>query len=269
MDVASIALDGAAFRALPAAHQRAVREAKAYAEKSFGGMTPAPRVLVTSSAGNGGEPVTVIVPPGAQAPLRVHTHYHGDRAGSVSGENAAADAVAARVKSGDRTVYVLPEARSVGTPTGWGNVRDLDRTAQDALAAAGLGRADVGDRTVSAHSAGGRALVQGTADGQTITADQLIIQDALYEGPSATHSKLKAQLPAALIGVGRVIIVPSADTSTSGPRARELAAVLRGSWNDVVIAPTARSHGAAAAVLDAPARAPVQGGSDEDRFERR
>lgn len=260
VDVAEIDTRSAEFRALPEAHRTAVREAQAYAAR-FRGMDPPPRILVTSSPGNGEAPVTVIVPPGARDPLRVHTHYHGDRAGSVRGENAAADTIAGKIKGGDKTVYVLPEARSPHGQTDWSNVSDLDRTTTDALAAAGLGRADVDHRTVSGHSAGGRAIAAGLAKGKGLTADVLILQDALYDG---ARQDLARDLPRA-VGVGRVVVVPSADNPTSVPRGEELKRELAKSWTDVDLAPRAKDHAAAAAVLVPPPRRPA---IHVDTFER-
>lgn len=261
VDVAAIDPKSAEFRALPAAHQTAVREAQAYAAAQFRGMDPAPRILVTSSAGNGSAPVTVIVPPGARDPLRVHTHYHGDRAGSVRGENAAADTIAAKIKGGDKTVYVLPEARSPHGQTDWSNVSDIDRTTADALTAAGLGRASVDHRTVTAHSAGGRAIAAGVAKGKDLTADVLILQDALYDG---ARQDLARDLPRA-VGVGRVVVVPSADNPSSVPRGEELKRQLAKSWTEVDLTPPAANHPAAAAVLQAPPRRPA---IRVDTFER-
>ena len=61
IDVAAIDVKGAELKKLPAAYQRAVTDAKAYAAKSFKDMAPPPKVLVTPSSAktNGGQPVTL------------------------------------------------------------------------------------------------------------------------------------------------------------------------------------------------------------------
>jgi hypothetical protein len=179
----------------------------------------------------------------------------------VRGENAAADTIAAKIKGGDKTVYVLPEARSPHGQTDWSNVSDIDRTTADALTAAGLGRATVDHRTVTAHSAGGRAIAAGVAKGKDLTADVLILQDALYDG---ARQDLARDLPRA-VGVGRVVVVPSADNPSSVPRGEELKRQLAKSWTEVDLTPPAANHPAAAAVLQAPPRRPA---IRVDTFER-
>ena len=141
IDVAAIDVKGAELKKLPAAYQRAVTDAKAYAAKSFKDMAPPPKVLVTPSSAktNGGQPVTLVIPPGAKEPLHVQTHYHGDYARSTSGINGATDQIAKNVKAGDTTVYVLPEAKSAGGQgTDWGNTGNIGATTDEALKHAGL-----------------------------------------------------------------------------------------------------------------------------------
>ncbi len=261
VDVATITT--AQARALPPAYQTAVREAQAYATKHFAGMAPAPRVLVTPAKSNGDAPVTVIVPPGAKAPLTVQTHYHGDRAGAVSGENAAADQIAAKVKKGGSTVYVLPEAQKTGTPTNWRNVGDINATTTEALAAAGLGSAQVGRTVVSAHSAGGRAIARDLDAGHKLKADELVLQDALYEGKAEpAYSPILAKLPGS--AVKSVTLVHSDDEGMQ-PRGEKLAGKLREKGIDVTFLGV-KHHPQAAGVLEAPPTVPLH---HEDRFERR
>ena len=194
IDVSTVDLKSAEFKALPAAYQRAVKDAKAYADQNFKTMAPAPQVLVTPSSSdtNGGQPVTLIVPPGAKAPLTVQTHYHGDSAHSLSGTNQAADRIAKNVKAGDQTVYVLPEANKAGgAGTDWSNATNIGKTTDEALKHAGLPTDDA-HRIISAHSAGGRALLGAVNRGEQLQANHLVIQDALYD-PTATN--LTKKLP--------------------------------------------------------------------------
>lgn len=216
VDVATVDVTSAQFRRLPPAWQQAVRDAKTFSSTHFAGMSPPPKVLVTAAPSNGQAPVSVIVPPGAKAPFQVQTHYHGDHARSLAA-NPAATAVAAQVKRGDATVYVLPEAAKSGAPTDWSNVRRIDDTTSEALAGAGLS-GDVGQRTLSAHSAGGRALVNALKNGEALRADHLVIQDALFEGNTGRGAAtyLKQHLPQATAGVGRITLVPSTGPGAAG-----------------------------------------------------
>ena len=268
IDASKIDVTSADFKALPASYQKAVKEAKAFAEKNFGGMAPAPKVLVTPSASNGNAPVTVIVPAGAKAPLSVDTHYHGDRASAVAGENAAADEIGKRVKAGDTTVFVLPEAKSTSGRTNWDNVGDINKTTAEALKSAGLGDQKVGHTTISAHSAGGRALANGVKDGKKLQADELVLQDALFEGNNGpgAYSALRKTLPNATAGVKTITIVPSKETTTSGERSATLAEDLKAKGRSVTIAPATKTHAAAAAVLDTSGPVPVS--LHTDHFER-
>jgi hypothetical protein len=256
VDVAKIDLKGAEFKALPPEFQKAVREAKTYSDKHFKTMAPPPQVLVTPAVANGNAPVTVIVPPGAKEPLTVQTHYHGDRATSVAGENAAADEIGKRVKAGDSTVYVLPEAkRPAAAGTDWNNATDIGKTTAEALKHAGLEGKAVGTTTISVHSAGGRALANAVKNGEKLTADELVLQDALFErenGPGA-YTALKGSLPQATAGVKAITIVPANDNPQPdgrSTRSKVLAQGLRDAGRTVSIAPAAPTHGAAAGVLN-------------------
>lgn len=216
VDVSTIDLNGAAFRKLPPAWQTAVRDAKTFAAANFRGMSPAPRVLVTGAPSNGAAPVSVIVPPNAKAPFQVQTHYHGDNARSLA-SNPAAAAIATAVTKGAATVFVLPEAGKSGAPTDWTNVRAIGATTTEALAGAGL-TGDVAGRTLSVHSAGGRALKRALENGERLQADHLVLQDALFEGNSGrgVATFLKQRLPQASADVGRITLVPSTGAGAAG-----------------------------------------------------
>lgn len=260
IDVSTIDLKGAEFRQLPAAYQRAVTDAKAYAEHNFKGMTPAPKVLVTPSSAktNGGQPVTVIVPPNAKAPLSVQTHYHGDWARSASGINGATDQIAKNVKAGDSTVYVLPEAKSAGGKgTDWSNTGSIGGTTDEALKHAGLS-ADDAHRTISVHSAGGRALLKAVENGEQLKADQLVIQDALYD---PTGTALRSKLPGATGGVARITIQPTEETPHDDRTAALKAALQQGGRN-VEVAPKVKLHAQAANQLHPAAQPKVPGRGD-------
>lgn len=216
VDASSIDVNGAEFKKLPPAWQQAVRDARAFSATNFGGMAPAPKVLVTAAASNGQAPVSVIVPPNAAPPFKVQTHYHGDGARSLSA-NPAADALAKQVKRGDTTVFVLPEAAKPGAPTDWTNVRRIGDTTSEALTGAGI-TGDVGQQTLSVHSAGGRALMYALKNGEQLKADHLVIQDALFESNSGRGAAtyLKQHLPQATSGVGRITLVPSTGSGAAG-----------------------------------------------------
>lgn len=272
VDVSQVAPGSTAFQQLSPAQQQAVRDARAFAQAQFAGLAPPPSVLVTTSPGNGGQPVTVIVPPGATPPLEVHTHYHGDRSRSLA-TNPAADALAKTIRAGGNTVFVLPEARSTAGRTDWTNVSNTAQTTADALAQAGLGGADVARRSLSVHSAGGRALVQALKAGEQLSLDQLVIQDALFEGetgPGATTA-LKQLLPGASAGVGDIVIVPSIGNRNMPDRAEPsrsrtavLEETLRRAGRAVQVLPSASTHDAAATVLRP--SGPVRVSATVDRF---
>jgi hypothetical protein len=260
IDVSTIDVKSAEFRQLPAAYQRAVTDAKAYAEKSFKGMAPAPKVLVTPSSAraHGGQPVTMVIPPGAKEPLKVQTHYHGDWARSTSGINGATDQIAKNVKAGDTTVYVLPEAKSAGGKgTDWSNAGNIGATTDEALKHAGLS-GDQAHRTISVHSAGGRALLKAVENGEQLKADQLVIQDALYD-PTGTN--LRSKLPPASAGVARITIQPTVETPHDD-RTEALRKALKAGGRNVEVAPKVQFHAQAANQLHPPAQAAVPGRSD-------
>jgi hypothetical protein len=80
------------------------------------GLKPPAKIFVTTSDGNGGQPVMVVRGPQFKTdqPAHVHTHYHGDNAtvadplGSKDGHNARIRAVV--MKEDTLAVFVLPEA---------------------------------------------------------------------------------------------------------------------------------------------------------------
>jgi hypothetical protein len=156
-------------------------------------------IVVTTSAGNGGEPVLVVKGPGfdASQPARVHTHYHGDNAtvadglGSKAGTGARIRAVIAR---DPQTVFVLPESRvreGVQLPDSaahnghykakWDNATSQVRTTDDALEAAGITR--VSKDVVSFHSRGGEAIqniMSADPTGGGLRAQRIELHDCLY-----------------------------------------------------------------------------------------
>lgn len=191
----------------------------------------------------------------------MHTHYYGDRAGPVSGENVAAETIAKKIKAGDDTVYVIPQDKALGDATNWSNVADINETTAEALRHAGLSGEKIGRTVVSGHSAGGRAIVSGIKDGQTLKADELVLQDALYEGikgPGA-HTALKKHLPATAKDIGTVTIVGSQEESTAPARSKELADLLKKAGRNVTILPRTPTHAGAGGVLEAPKQPPQQG----------
>ncbi len=158
------------------------------AQSAFGDLAArGGRVLVTTSAGNGGKPVAVVLPAGfdPSRPARVQTHYHGDRTSSAEPDGYTTQAILELGRADPQQVFVLPEARAkVGaSPTDWTNVQSQARTTDDALAAAGVTR--VSERTVSAHSSGGRALARALGSEGGLSADRVVLLDCLYE-PAAT-----------------------------------------------------------------------------------
>jgi hypothetical protein len=157
------------------------------------------RVVVSTSAANGGKPVVTLVAPGfdPSQPARVHTHYHGfnatvaDPLGHGSGTTARIEEIEA---ADPQTVFVLPEcANAPAIPsrldgklnyaTSWSNVSDVGATTDDALAAAGVDPATISERVVSAHSGGGAALASAIdkhPDGSGLRCDRLELLDCLY-----------------------------------------------------------------------------------------
>lgn len=156
------------------------------------------QIEVTTSPGNGGQPVMLIMGPGfdRSKEARVHTHYHGDNAtvadplGSKAGTNARIRDVIAQ---DPQTVFVLPESGRAGTQVDspehdnsysvhWEEtVVSQSRTTQDVLTAAGI--TQVGKQVVSFHSGGGKVvqrLMELDASGAGLKADRLELHDCFY-----------------------------------------------------------------------------------------
>ena len=136
--------------------------------------------LMLRSPGNGDQPVYVVTSErfDPALPVKVQTHYHGDGARALSGEHMPR--IEELLALDAQRVFVLPEAAgNIGdVNTNWSNALDETRTTKDALAV--LGVTQVESHTVSAHSAGGRALALALSRG-TVRAGKLVLLDCLYE----------------------------------------------------------------------------------------
>jgi hypothetical protein len=169
-------------------------------------MQPPAVIKAVMSAGNGGQPVLVLVNPyfDHSKPARhVHTHYHGDNATVADRQGSKAGTFARLIDQFNRepqSVWVLPE--SVARPNkkdewpqqpdsakhdtsykaSWDNVVSQTQTTRDALNAVGV--SDQGAKhVVSAHSRGGSALDRVMAHDPTgagLKADRLELHDSLY-----------------------------------------------------------------------------------------
>ncbi|HTT11289.1 MAG TPA: hypothetical protein VMG60_10405 [Burkholderiaceae bacterium] len=171
------------------------------AQGSYGDLlakNPKVKIVVTTSAGNGGNPVLVIRGPEAGKDAHVHTHYHGDNAtvadplGSKAGQNARIRAVI--LGEDKHAVFVLPECSNSKPepdsphndshyPADWSQVKDEVKTTQDALAAVNVAEKDVKETTVSFHSGGGMALVnlmRADPSGKLLKADRIDLYDCVY-----------------------------------------------------------------------------------------
>ncbi|MFT3843017.1 MAG: hypothetical protein QM723_38870 [Myxococcaceae bacterium] len=261
IDVSKIEVDSPEFKNLPPAYQKAVSDAKTYAAR-FKDMSPPPKIMVTASSDktNGGQPVTVVVPPGAKPPMTVQTHYHGDRAHSLSGTNGAAEQIADNIRKGDTTVYVLPEAQKpADSGTDWTNCKDIGGTTREALKNAGV-PADGATFDISVHSGGGRALANAINNGEKIQARELTLQDATYENAWST---LKAKLGDQK-GIKHVTIQGSKEADgTLGARHTSLQKILSQAGIPTDIAPKTETHDQASRTFTPPAAHQV------DRFEHR
>lgn len=163
------------------------------------------RIVVTTSQGNGGDPVLTLTGPkfNPKLPAHVHTHYHGDNAtvadpiGSKAGTNVRIREAVAR---DPQMVFVLPESReatkqpskiahqAVDTPSSnskyyasWQHVASQAQTTDDALKAAGVTK--VGHEVVSVHSRGGSVisrLMDQDPSGKLLRANRLEMYDSLY-----------------------------------------------------------------------------------------
>lgn len=175
--------------------------------------SPPLRLLVTTSAANGGLPVLVLAAPGfdPSKPATVHTHYHGDLTAVAAPGGSHTENIREQLAKEPQRLWVLPEAAgNVGARgTNWSNAKDQAGTARDALVALGLEPAPGSKHVVSAHSAGGRALAASMTAGN-VKADQLVLLDCLYEstsGPGANTAILNAVKRGALTNVKDVVVV--------------------------------------------------------------
>jgi len=154
------------------------------------------KITLTTSKGNGDKPVFTVVPKALQdnphQQFNVDVHYSGKFGTAASPDpNAhAAEKMATQLNGPPPTVFVLPEpqnynANPVRSGDGafspvWDNAMNPRVTADDALKAAGLDSTGGANKlTVSAHSAGGRAVANAINAG-TLDCDRLELQDCLY-----------------------------------------------------------------------------------------
>ena len=174
-------------------------------QKNYAGLiSSGARVVVNAPAGNGGQPVVTLIPPGFNPalPARVHTHYHGWNSSIAEPPGHAAGVtknLTTSMAANPQTIFVQPECGNVPatstTPTfhtNWSNVQNITSTVDDSLAAAGYGKLDVRERVVSAHSGGGLALgyaMKNTPDGSGIKADRIELEDCMYGAPPGISSR--------------------------------------------------------------------------------
>ena len=186
------------------------------AKASYGDLLaqhPPVKIVVTTSAGNGGQPVMIVTGPrfDPNQNAHVHTHYHGDNAtvadplGSKAGTNARIRAVITNEDT--QVVFVLPEASNstwkVDSPqndnsysASWNHVKSQVQTTDDALNAAGVTKVD--QRVVSFHSGGGMALVnlmRADPKGSLLKADRIELYDCVYHFKNGTDKFGKPNPP--------------------------------------------------------------------------
>jgi len=168
---------------------------QSYAPLLMGGA----KIYINRPVGNSGAPVLTMVPKALvdnpNQKFNTVVHYGGMH-GTAASPDPAADSNAKLGKAmngSPPTVYILPEAknpvkspgRKYGSPDDynpdWSVAKDPRATADDCLKAAGL-KPTGGDNklVVSAHSAGGRAVVNAINNGK-LDCDQLVMQDSLYQ----------------------------------------------------------------------------------------
>jgi hypothetical protein len=174
------------------------------------------KVVVTTSEGNGGKPVVVLVPPGfdPSQPAHVQTHFHGDSGtvtdekgnGGVAGRAEALQGVGVQ-PSGDppqdppgvdrQRVFVLPECKnavpcygSASNSCDWSNVKNEAETTNTALTQAGVSNVATDGYIVSAHSGGGHGIMQAmkgdNANPGSFRCDHLELVDCIHYNPSDT-----------------------------------------------------------------------------------
>lgn len=135
------------------------------------------RVTRAAVAGNGGNPVAVVVPDGLAGPFRIHTHFVGDHDDLPDGAKTLADLVHEGWARDPTIVYIFPEGNGIGRGGRgrWNGVGDLDALKTQALAAAGL----TGTPTrhlLTAHSGGGYALVR-VLRAPAVAVDRIVLMD--------------------------------------------------------------------------------------------
>jgi hypothetical protein len=163
------------------------------ARQSYRALFKDAKLYLTVCPSNGGKPVLVVVPNAlatdANPSFNTVVHYHGMQS-TATHPNPAAQAdirIDQQIQGSPPTVFVLPEANNGdGDWTAaffpdWTNVKDTRGTADEALKAAGLAptASSNGHLTVSAHSAGGRALAVAAHRG-ALSCDRLLMEDCLY-----------------------------------------------------------------------------------------
>ncbi len=195
------------------------------------------KIVVSTSPGNGGSPVVTVVPPGFDPAkgAKVQTHYHGDRTSAAEPNGLGTQAMQQMMTSDPQQVFVLPEAKgNVGTDgTDWTNVSDQATTTRDALKDAGVDK--VASKTVSAHSAGGRALSYALKEGN-VDADRVLLLDCLYE-PAA--SNIRKGLEKHGGGVKEIVVA----LGTNDPdRAEAMTRAFPGKARKVVVPPLNGNH---------------------------
>lgn len=159
------------------------------------------RIIVTTSEGNGGEPVLMVLPKGydPNQQTEVHTHYHGVDQTVAEGDDHGAG-LKTRIrdtqKANPQAVFVLPESKD-GHGNSWSNVKSITQTTDDALRHCGVSERKINDpcdpnaayRIVSAHSGGGEAIrtaIEGDPKapkdptGSRLRANELHLRDCLY-----------------------------------------------------------------------------------------
>jgi hypothetical protein len=166
---------------------------------------PGVKVVVTTSEGNGDQPVLVVKGAKADKDAHVHTHYHGDNAtvadplGSKAGQNAR---IRDSLMKDPHAVFVLPEAANSTKKTdstsnnnsysvNWSNVKSQVKTTNDALDAAGVQRPPK-ETVVSFHSGGGMALVNLVNNNKdkgnaALQADRIELYDSVYHFGKENH----------------------------------------------------------------------------------
>jgi hypothetical protein len=172
---------------------RPLADAIRHSQQAFGTLADnGGRITVANSAGNGNYPVVTAVPPGfdASKPAQVQTHYHGWRASAPDEAGSGSKAMKQMMAANHQQVFVLPEAAGNvnANHTNWTNVSDEAATTRDALKGAGV--TNVGQKTLSGHSAGGQPLATVLQNGH-FDASRVVLLDCMY-WPSQIKAGLQA-----------------------------------------------------------------------------